>query len=238
MSVGEPRQEVADACRVLAWLGQADFIWGHVSMRDPGGRGTWIKRRAIGFDEVTPDDVHLIDDEGAIREGCGAVHGECHIHTQVLKMRHGMNAVVHTHATGPVALAALGQPVLPVSHEGTFFAPSGVPVFDETGEMIVSSALGENVATRLGSSSALILRNHGIVTAGIDVAHAVAAAAFLGLACDIQLRCLGTGLSVSHSSPEEAARKRGTCYSETQVREWWVYVKRQSARDSYRRVGS
>lgn len=223
-----PREEVADACRVLAWIGQSDFIWGHASMRDPAGRGTWIKRRGIGFDEVLPDDVHLVDDQGSVLEGGGEVHGEVHIHTQMLKAHRELNAVVHTHAPGPVALAALRQPVLPVSHEGTFFAPSGVPVFDETGALIASPDLGRRVADWLGSGTAVILRNHGIVTAGVDMAHAVAAAVFLERACDIQLRCLGTGLDLAHSSPEEAGRKHAQCYSETQIREWWAYVKRQS----------
>lgn len=229
MKVCEPRREIADACQVLAWIGQSDFIWGHASMRDPGGRGIWIKRRGIGFGEVQPDDVHLVDELGTMLEGRGEVHGEVHIHTQVLKMHLEMNAVVHTHAPGPVALAALRQTVLPVSHEGAFFASSGVPVFDETGALIVSTELGKRVASWLGHGTAIILRNHGIVTAGVDMAHAVAAAVFLERACDIQLRCMGTGMAPAHSSPEEADRKRAQCYSETQIGEWWDYVKRQSA---------
>jgi L-fuculose-phosphate aldolase len=127
-----------------------------------------------------------------------------------------------------VALAACGQPVLPVSHEGTFFAPSGVPVFDEAGVLISSPSLGERVANRLGAGTAIILRNHGVVTAGVDMAHAVAAATFLERACDIQLKCLGAGGTPAHSSPAEAVEKRAQCYSETQVREWWAYARRQS----------
>jgi L-fuculose-phosphate aldolase len=228
MKADQPRREVADGCQVLAWIGQADFIWGHAGMRDPEGRGVWIKRRGIGFDEVRPDDVHLVDESGTVLEGGGEVHGEVHIHTQVLKMHPRMNAVVHTHAPGPVALAALRQPVLPVSHEGTFFAPTGVPVFDETGALIATPELGRRAASRLGQGSAMILRNHGIVTAGVDMAHAVAAATFLERACAIQLRCVGGGEALAHSDPEEAGRKRNQCYSETQIREWWAYVKRQA----------
>ena len=32
-----------DGCRALAAAGQSDMVWGHPSVRDPEGRGTWMK---------------------------------------------------------------------------------------------------------------------------------------------------------------------------------------------------
>jgi hypothetical protein len=31
------------ASRALAAAGQGDMVWGHASVRDPGGRGAWMK---------------------------------------------------------------------------------------------------------------------------------------------------------------------------------------------------
>jgi hypothetical protein len=31
------------ASRALAAAGQGDMVWGHVSIRDPDGRGAWMK---------------------------------------------------------------------------------------------------------------------------------------------------------------------------------------------------
>src|SRR5689334_4737753 len=79
----DPRDEVAAGCRVLADHGHGDLIWGHVSARDPQGRGTWMKRRSIGIEETRPEDVLLIDGTGRVLSGDGEVHGEFPIHTQI-----------------------------------------------------------------------------------------------------------------------------------------------------------
>jgi ribulose-5-phosphate 4-epimerase/fuculose-1-phosphate aldolase len=47
------RKNVALGCRILATEDQGDFVWGHVSARDPGGRGIWMKAAGFGFDELT-----------------------------------------------------------------------------------------------------------------------------------------------------------------------------------------
>ena len=51
--------EVALASRVLGAAGQSDMVWGHVSLRDPAGRGVWMKASGWSFDEVTTDRVLL-----------------------------------------------------------------------------------------------------------------------------------------------------------------------------------
>ena len=38
-----------DGCRALAAAGQADMVWGHPSVRDPEGRGVWMKASGWGF---------------------------------------------------------------------------------------------------------------------------------------------------------------------------------------------
>ena len=35
--------ETAQANRALGASGQSDMVWGHASVRDPGGRGVWMK---------------------------------------------------------------------------------------------------------------------------------------------------------------------------------------------------
>ena len=92
------RSEVAVACRVLAAQRQGDFIWGHVSARDPDGRGAWIKAAGHGLDEIDDALVHLVDRDGAVLEGEGRRHREYPIHTEILAARPDVGAVVHTHA--------------------------------------------------------------------------------------------------------------------------------------------
>ena len=40
------------ASRALAAAGQGDMIWGHASVRDPQGRGVWMKSAGWGLEEI------------------------------------------------------------------------------------------------------------------------------------------------------------------------------------------
>jgi ribulose-5-phosphate 4-epimerase/fuculose-1-phosphate aldolase len=223
-----PRDDVASACRVLATHGHGDLIWGHVSVRDPHGGGTWMKRRSIGIDETRPEDVLLIDGAGRVLVGDGEVHGEFPIHTQVLRAHPEVNAVVHTHAPHAVAFDALAVPLLPISHDAPLFVPPDVARFRQTADLIVTLALGDDVAAAIAGRNALLLRNHGIVTAGRNVAEAVLAAVFLERACQQQLLAMSAGTIRLWSDDEEAHAKRASLFSPTQMDQTWNYMVRRS----------
>ncbi len=92
------REQVALGCRILALEDQGDFVWGHVSARDPEGRGVWMKASALGFEEIGPDNVILVSWDGEVLEGDGRRHAEYPIHTEAMRARGDVTRVVHTHA--------------------------------------------------------------------------------------------------------------------------------------------
>lgn len=222
----EMRRSVSTASRVLGIESQGDLIWGHVSIRDEEGRGVWMKRSGIGFEEVGPDDVLLVDRDGEVLEGSGRRHVEYPIHTEIMAIRNDVNSVVHTHAVYAVAFATLDIPLLPISHEGTLFVPPDVARFTETGDLIVTSDLGAKVAQSLGERNALLLVNHGIVTAGSDVETAVVTAILLDRACRTQLHTMAAGQIQRWSGDDEALAKREHCYSSALLHQAWDYLVR------------
>lgn len=225
--MSDPRTAVSLGCRVLGREELGDLVWGHVSMRDPGGRGVWIKAAKLGFEEVGPHDVHLLDWEGRVIEGEGQRHAEFPIHTEVIAARPDVGAVVHTHAPFAVALAATAQPLLPISHDATMFVPPDVPRFEETGNLILTPDLGRSVAATMGECSTVFLVNHGIVTAGADVPSAVVATIVLEKACRMQLRAGSAREIKKWSNDEEALAKRKTIYFPENVRLMWDYLVRR-----------
>src|SRR2546428_4393615 len=74
------KADVALACRVLAAEDQGDNIWGHVSVRDPGGRGLWMKPAAMGLEEIRANDLLLVSLEGEVLLGRHPRHSEYPIH--------------------------------------------------------------------------------------------------------------------------------------------------------------
>ncbi|MGH2734394.1 MAG: class II aldolase/adducin family protein [Actinomycetota bacterium] len=223
----ETKRSVSTASRVLGFESHGDLIWGHVSVRDSGGRGAWMKRSGIGFEEVGPDDVLLVDRAGEVIDGSGRRHIEYPIHTEIMAARADVNSVVHTHAMHAVAFASLETPLLPVSHEGTLFTPPDVARFTETGDLIVSSELGNKVAQVLGDRNALLLVNHGIITVGPNLETAVVTAILLERACRIQLQAMAAGPIRKWSDDAEALAKREHCYPPALLNQAWDYLVRQ-----------
>jgi len=223
------RAEVATGCRALHVAGLSDLIWGHLSARDPEGRGVWIKASGGGLDEVDADQVLLIDGAGQVLQGNGGVPVEYPIHTEILAARPDVGAVVHAHPPHAIAFMATGAPLRPISHDATFFVPPPLPRFTETGALIRTPELGGRLAATLGDRPAAFMQHHGIVCVGRSVPEAVMAAALLERACRLQLAAASAGGVTTWSSDEEALAKRAMCWSETQLAGGWAYLARQAA---------
>lgn len=223
----ELRAEVALGCRILGLEDQGDFVWGHVSARDPDGRGVWMKASTWGFEEIGPEQVILVSWDGEVLEGEGRRHAEFPIHTELMRARPDVQCVVHTHAPWAVAFAATGEELRPLSHEGTLFCPPGPARFTQTGDLILTRELGSDLAAAVGDRDAGFMLHHGIVTCGPDVVSGVMAAVLLERACRTQLRAATGGGVRSWSSDEEALAKRAHCYPPQLLRQAWDYLARR-----------
>lgn len=199
----DPRAEVALGCRVLAAAGLDDHVWGHLSLREAGGRGAWIKRAGIAFAEVTPADVQLVGWDGAVLEGDGARHQEWPIHTEALLARPATQAVVHAHPPHAIALAAAGREPVAISHTGGVFA-SGIGRYEEWAGLIDTRERGAALAAALGEHRAALMVGHGVVTAGASVGLAVTAAVMLEQACELTLLADAAG-GAARPLPREQA---------------------------------
>ena len=222
------RDMVAKASRILGNAGHGDLIWGHASSRDPDDRGVWIKQSTWGMEEITPERVHLVNGRGEVVEGDGPRHSEYPIHTEIMAARPDVGGVVHTHSRFALALAATGQELRAVSHEGNFFCPPGVPRFTDTADLIRTPELGKSVAEALGSAPAIFLVNHGIVCVGPERADRRRSR-----------RSCWTGPASSSCSPSraggwptwspdaESLSKRQNIYPEPALYHVWDYLLRQ-----------
>src|SRR3954463_14750376 len=89
---------LAKASRVLEIHGHGDRIFGHIAMRDPQGRGFWMKRHGIALGEVWDGrDFQLCDFDGNMLYGEGKRHSEWPIHAEIMKARPDINFTAHTH---------------------------------------------------------------------------------------------------------------------------------------------
>lgn len=218
---GDPQPSVVQACRVLHSQGQSDHVWGHVSVRDDGGRGVWLKSSRLGLDEVTSEDVILLSWDGKILKGRAERHLEYPIHLEIMRARPDVNAVVHTHPLHSIAFAGTGWPLKHLSHEWASFTPTGLARFTATSDLITTPELGRALAHDLNENLAILMPHHGITTAAGSVGDAVAAAVQLERACQIALLA---GANSIPASEEDAVRKQRL--SAGRLRNIWDYLSR------------
>ncbi|GGK78309.1 class II aldolase/adducin family protein [Mangrovihabitans endophyticus] len=223
------RDLTVQASHALAAAGLGDMVWGHVAVRDPDGRGIWIKAPGWGLEEVDDGLLQLVSFDAQVLIGDGPAHKECHIHLEVLRDRPHLMCSVHTHGRHAVAFAALETPLLALSHEGALFGGDDVPRFHQTGSLVSTPELGRALAATLGDAPGALMPRHGMVTAGRSVPAAVMHAVLLEGACRIQLSAASAGPLRSYSSRTEALAKREECWAPGQIEAGWRYLLRRAA---------
>lgn len=217
------------ACQVLAAAGQSDMVWGHAGLRDPDGRGVWMKCSGWGFEEIDESKIVLVTPDGDVLEGTGRRHIEYPIHTEIIARRDDVGAVVHTHSEAANAFAALDVPLRPLSHAGSMFGAEDVPRFTRTGGLIKTRELGEALAGALGQARGVLMPQHGLVTVGKDLPTAVMTAILLDTACRAQLTAMAAGLVARWGSAEDTVAKRADVWADQQLLAGWNYWVRKSA---------
>lgn len=219
------QREVVLGGRVLHDCGLGDYIWGHVSARDPGGRGVWMKASGLGFEEVTERDVLLVDEHGDVLAGDGPRHSEYPIHTELLRARRELGSVVHVHPPHAIALAASGRALQPISHVGGVFS-AGLRRWDGAPGLVDTPEAGAALAQALAGDRALLLTGHGIVAVGADVGVAVTVAVMLEQACRLAVLVNGLGGVAEPIGASELARVYAHTQGDSYLRQAWRYLAR------------
>lgn len=226
-SIANMLADVARAHRILELEGHGDMSMGHLSLRDPFGRGLWLKRGNLALSEVVGNDFILIDFDGSVLEGQGLRHLEWPLHAEIMRARPDVNVVGHSHAHYSTVFGATDLELGPYNNHGVWFAEEGVPRFTQTSHIITTVELGVAVAERLGDAEAILLEHHGIAFVGDNVIEATLAGVFLEWAARFQLDLATSGARFSLPDPEESKEKRRRIYPPKAQRNYWMYFNRK-----------
>lgn len=179
--LGEMREEVAAACRVLAERQLAEGFLGHVSRRvDPTTLLVRCRGRAErGMAWTEAADIRLVTLDGAAAPGEldeWQVPNELPLHAAVLRARPDAQAVVHAHPAAVVAADLAGLRIRPIvgafDIPGAHLAAGGVPVYPRA-VLIRTAALADEMVTAMGDRPVVVLRGHGTTAYGDSVPEAV-----------------------------------------------------------------
>jgi L-fuculose-phosphate aldolase len=145
------REELVRTLQAMAAAGLVQGTEGNASAR--AGDLVAISPTGLAYESLRPGDLALVEPDGTLVEG-HAPSVELPMHLAVLAARPDVGAVVHTHSP-----RATARPTVPV-------------VEGRSGTV----ELGSAVVAGLGGSDAVVIRAHGPVCVGRDLAAALARA--------------------------------------------------------------
>ena len=168
------KERLVEAIRMLENAELIDY-GGHGSERRDAG-GYYINSGASVRSSLTPGDIVAVDLEGNLVEGRGKPPLECHIHSEIYRARPDVNVVLHTHPRWSTLLTLTGIAYQPVYAQGVLLGD--IPVMDSP-LSVNTKAMGEHLASVLGSARAVLLKAHGAVIVGAGMVEAFALAIYL-----------------------------------------------------------
>lgn len=168
------KQEVLEISRLCYDRGYVASTNGNISVCTPDGRGVLIKASGKSFVHLAMEDILLVDHEGNVLEGLPGHKPsiELYLHLAVYAARPEMKAVIHLHSPYTTALSYIHKEVPLFVFEAQMVLkklPSVPPLPAGTPQLVeaVRSAYASS-----GDVVAVVLKEHGIVTAAENLREA------------------------------------------------------------------
>ncbi|KAH6888190.1 class II aldolase and Adducin N-terminal domain protein, partial [Thelonectria olida] len=200
-------EHMAGAFRVFARKGYCEGTSGHISVRDPVDPSTfWINPMGVHFGMLKASDMVHIDEQGQVIGGNKTAVNAAGfmIHSAIHRARPDLNAACHTHSKYGKAWATFGLPLDIISQDTCNFWGTQA-VYKSFGGVVLLEEEGENIAKALGDKGrAIVLQNHGILTAGGTVDEAAYLYTLMERSCEVQLMVEATDLPKKYVGEKEA----------------------------------
>jgi ribulose-5-phosphate 4-epimerase/fuculose-1-phosphate aldolase len=166
------RVDLAACYRLIHHFGWDDLILTHNSARVPGTTNHMlINPMGLMFDEITASNLIKIDMDGNQVEPSDYEPNRAGfvIHSAIYLGRPDVECVVHTHTEDVIAISAQEEGLLPASQWAMWFYDR-VAIHEYEG---ISLDLDERerLQASLGQQPVMLLRNHGLLATGRNVAE-------------------------------------------------------------------
>jgi ribulose-5-phosphate 4-epimerase/fuculose-1-phosphate aldolase len=205
------RVDLAACYRLVAHFGWDDLILTHNSARVPGEPDHMLINPAgLMFDEVTASNIIKVDFDGNLVEPSEyePIYAGVVIHGAIYLGRPDVQCVVHTHTEADIAVGALEEGLLPLSQWAMRFY-NRLGYHDYEG---VSLDMDERTRLQqsIGQHPVLVLRNHGLLASGRNVAEAFSLTYHFERSAEAQMKiqaAVAAGGKMVIPSPETCERQ-------------------------------
>jgi len=204
-------EDLVVAYRTLAEHGVID-AYGHVSVRSEKDPNRYFLAGHVAPELVTEEHIieYNLDSNPLDARGRESVR-ERFIHGEIFKTRPEVVSVVHNHSPSVVPFSVTEVPMRPIYHMAAFVG-EGLPNFEirdaqkGTDMLVKTPHLGQALARTLGAKPAALMRGHGAVVVGENIARAVGRSIYLEQSARMQLQAMliaGPGGRVTYLDESE-----------------------------------
>jgi len=164
------KERVLATAKKLLAKGLVEGTAGNISARMDDG-SICITPSSIDYEEMTLEDLVVIDLDGNVLEGTKAPSSEKLLHLACYKAHDDVGAVIHSHPVYATMFAIARKPIPPCIDEFSIYVGGEVPVteYAQSG----SQDVGDNAVAVLADRGAALLANHGMVAVGPSPAKAL-----------------------------------------------------------------
>ena len=178
------KKDVYEANMELPRRGLITYTWGNVSGRDRETGYFVIKPSGVDYDQLTADDMVVVDLDGNVIEGRYRPSSDTPTHIELYKKYPEIGGVVHTHSPEATSWAQAGRsiPLYGTTHADYFYGP--IPCarsltraeiegeYEKNTGLVIIETFEENGINPVYTPGVLCC-NHGPFTWGKDAAEAV-----------------------------------------------------------------
>lgn len=190
----QTRVDLAAAYRIVAHYGWDDLVFTHISARVPGPDHHFlINPYGMMFDEVTASSLVKVDLQGkkVLESEYDINPAGFTIHSAVHEAREDAKCVMHLHTNAGIAVSTLEKGLQAFS-QPSLFVLSSLSYHDYEG-VALNPEEKKRLVADMGSTSFLILRNHGLLTCAETIADAFLFMFLMQRSCEIQVMAQSTG---------------------------------------------
>ena len=200
------RQAVAEYGKKMITSGLVKGTGGNISLSNPEKTLLAITPSGVAYEGLATEDVVVVDMDGNRVDGQLKPSSEMAFHLALIKQRPDIKAVVHTHSDHATALACLRWE-LPAVHYLIGSAGNVVPLAPYA--TFGTKALADNICRVIGSSNAVLMANHGLVTVGTNLRKAFTTAELVEYVAKVYLitKSVGTPVQLSMEEIEEVIQR-------------------------------
>ena len=176
------KDKVFKANLALVRHGLVIFTWGNVSAIDPESRLVVIKPSGVSYDEMTADDMVVVDLDGNVVEGHLNPSSDTPTHLALYRVWPEIGGIVHTHSTYATAWAQAGKDIPAIGTTHADYFHNEIPCTGDMSEQEVKGAYeletGNVIVRRFEDinpvhTPGVLVKNHGPFAWGKDCDEAV-----------------------------------------------------------------